>query len=459
MSTNLPPQDLDAEIHVLGGILIDNKALKRALEVIDRIDFYLEKNRRVFSAMMALDQKKEPIDIITLCDSLRSFGVLDNAGGPAYISSLADGVATAANIKHYCKIIKNKSLARRSLELTNEVQNAISEGGDVLEIMSKLRYDASQVASHHSDVEVYTMGEVVKETFKHLEASYENKGSLTGLPTGLKDLDKATSGFQPGDFILLGGRPSMGKSVLCDGFLNACGVPALFFSLEMSKERYCKRSLSSSGRVNHARTTSAQFQESDWPKLTRAAGDLSSKPIYVIDKSNLNIDKIVSISERLYEEKQIGMIVIDYLQFISCRGRSREQEVSEISSKLKGLAKDLNIPLVALTALNRKVDERPDKRPMLSDLRESGMLEFDADVIMFIYRPGYPDYGFTDDDIDKLYRGMDEKPKTLQGLAELDIAKGRDIKLGTIFLKEELEYQRFADYSMNNNSSRGDWER
>jgi replicative DNA helicase len=328
-----------------------------------------------------------------------------------------------------------------------------------MEVMSKLRYDASQVASHYSDVEVYTMGEVVKETFKHLETSYENKGKLTGLPTGFVALDKATSGFQPGDFILLGGRPSMGKSVLADNFLNACGVPAVFFSLEMSKERYCKRSLSSVGGVDHTRTTSAQFKESDWPRLTDAAEILSKKPIYVIDKSNLHIDKIVSISERMYEEKNIRMIVIDYLQFITCRGRSREQEVSEISSKLKGLAKDLNVPLIALTALNRKVDERPDKRPMLSDLRESGSLEFDADVIMFIYRPGYPDYGFTDDDIDKLYRGMTEKPKTIEGLAELDIAKGRDIKLGTIFLKEELEYQRFLDYTANNGSRPDDWER
>lgn len=459
MTTQLPPQDLDAELSVLGAVMIDNRAIKKALEVIDRVDFYREANRKIFSAMMALHQKKEPIDVITLCDSMRSFGILDDVGGPAYVASLPDGVATAANIKKYCEIIKEKALARTALNLAHDLEIAVRDGGNIQEIMSKLRYDASQVTASHSDIEVYTMGEVVKETFKNLEGLHENKGKLTGLPTGFKALDKATSGFQLGDFILLGGRPSMGKSVLADDFLSACNAPAVFFSLEMSKERYCKRSLSSAGRVNHSRTTSAQFSESDWPKLTKAAGELSDKPIYVIDKSNLHIDKIVSISERLYEEKNIEMIVIDYLQFINCKGRSREQEVSEISSKLKGLAKDLNVPLIALTALNRQVEQRPDKRPMLSDLRESGSLEFDADVIMFIYRPGYPDYGFTDDDIDKLYKGMSEKPRTIQGLAELDIAKGRDIKLGTIFLKEELEYQRFTDYTANNGSRSDDWER
>lgn len=443
----VPPQSLDAELSVLGGILIDNRAIKKVLGIVDKEDFYRECHRKIFSTMIVLAQKKEPIDLITLTDTLKSFGMLEEVGGAGFVACLADDVATTANIEYYCNIIKEKAMARSAINLATDVIGSMHEGGDVQEAMGLLRHGASQITAQHSDVEVHTMKEIVKTTFNSLEEVNKKGDVLTGVSTGFRDLNKATSGFQPGDFIILAGRPSMGKSILADNFLDGGEVPAAFFSLEMSKERYCKRSLSSSGSIDHGRTVSAHFAESDWPKLTKAAGELSEKQIYVIDKSNLHIDKIVSISERLYEEKGIRMIVIDYLQFIVCSGRTKEQEVSEISRKLKGLAKDLNIPVIALAQFSRKVDERWDKRPMLSDLRDSGSLEQDADVVMSIYRPAYPDYGFTDDDIDKLYRGMTHKPSTIEDLAELDIMKGRDMKLGTIFLTSELKYQRFTDYT------------
>lgn len=446
MIDKLPPQNLDAEQYILGSILIDNGVIKKVNGIISKDDFYREAHRKIFTAMMVLHEKKEPIDLITLCDTIKSFGMLDDVGGVAYICSLPDGVPTAANVEYYCKIVKEKAMARTAITLTTNILTHLYEDGDVQEAMSKLRYEAAHIVSSRSDVEVYTMKEVVKGTFSSLEEINKKDGALTGINTGFKDLNKAISGFQDGDFIILSGRPSQGKSILADCFLSSCDIPVAFFSLEMSKERYCKRSLSSEGSVDHGRTVSAHFAESDWPKLTKAAAVLSKKPIYVTDKSNLNINKLVGISERLFEEKKIKMIVIDYLQFITCQGRTREQEVSEISRKLKGLAKDLSVPVIALSSLNRKVEERWDKRPMLSDLRESGSLEFDADVVMSIYRPDYPDYKFTDEDIPKLYRGMNRRPLTIENLAELDVMKCRDGRLGTIFLKSELEYQRFVDY-------------
>ena len=456
------PHNLEAEISILGCVLIDNRAMRKITAEIEPEDFYSTKNGFIYKTMLALWEAKEEIDIITLREAIN--GKID----VVCIAGLADGVATALNVMHHVKIVKNKAIARRALTLTYNVQSSIfAEEEDIYDIISEMRHGASHITEDHGDVEVYTIKEALQSTMKSLEEVSKRDGVLTGLPTGFVELDKATSGFQNSDFIIVAGRPSMGKSILADCFLSACGVPAVFFSIEMSKDRYIKRALSSTGSIDHSRTTSANFSDSDYTKLGMAAEKIAKRPIYIVDRSGIDVDKIVDISERLHEEKGVRMVVIDYLQFITCRsqkGKNREQEVSGISLKLKTLAKDLNIPVVALCQLSRKVEERHDNRPMLSDLRESGSLEQDADVVMLVYRPAY--YGFTDDNIDDLYKGWPDPPHCIEHLAELDIAKGRDIRLRTIFLKEEFEHQRFTDFGIlddydgprANTRSKGEWD-
>ena len=446
MDLFVPPQDIESEIATLGAILLDNKAFTRVANLITRDDYYRNAHRLVFDAMASLHRKQEPIDLITLSAILKEAGTLGAAGGPAFIAGIADGIPTAANVAHYAKIVKERSTARAVLKYARSLQGQIEEGVELKEVISDMRRGVSEISISNTDIKVLDMKEAVADTFKHLEKLHGMKGALTGIPSGIERLDKHTSGHQDGQLIIMAGRPGMGKSVLAKDFGLNSGVPTALFSLEMSADSYVKRIFSDKANIDHDRTSTGNLTDSDFPKLVKVCGELIDTPFYLVDEGYMSLDQIIDTSERLKVEKDIKLIIIDYLQLIKARsaqGKSREQEVGEISRELKGLARRLSIPVIALSQLTRKVEERPDKRPIESDLRESGSLEQDADVIMLLYRPGKY---FKDCDIKKIYKGWDNAPESLQGVAELIIAKGRDVKLGTVFIKEELKHQRFSDY-------------
>ena len=446
MDLFIPPQDLDAEVATLGAVLLDNKAFPRVANLITRDDYYRNAHRLIFDAMTTLHRKQEAIDLITLPAALKETNTFEAAGGVIAIAGLADGIPSAANVAHYAKIVKEKSTARMVLKYARGLQGQIEEGVELKEVISDMRRGVSEISMNSTDVKVFGMKEAAMVTFKHLEQLHGMKGALTGITTGIERLDKHTSGHQNGELIIVAGRPSMGKSVLAKDFGLNSGVPTALFSLEMSVDSYVKRIFSDKANIDHDRTRTGKLADSDFPKLAKVCGELINTPFYLVDEGYMTLDQIIDTSERLKVEKDIQLIIIDYLQLIkarSAKGKSREQEVGEISRELKGLARRLNIPVIALSQLTRKVEERPDKRPVESDLRESGSLEQDADVIYLLYRPGKY---FKDCDIKKIYKGWDNPPDSLQGVAELIIAKGRDVQLGTVFIKEELKHQRFSDY-------------
>ena len=445
MDLFVPPQDLDAELATLGAVLLDNKAFTRIANLITRDDYYRNAHRLIFDAMTILHRKQEAIDLITLSASLKEAGTYDAVGGPAFIACLPDGIPTAANVVHYAKIVKEKSTARMVLKYARGLQEQVEEGIELKEIISDMRRGVSEISINNTDVKVFGMKEAAMETFKHLEKLHGMKGALTGITTGIERLDKHTSGHQKGELIIVAGRPGMGKSILAKDFGLNAGEPTALFSLEMSLDSYMKRVFSDKANIDHDRTRTGKLNDGDFPKLVKVCEELINTPFYIVDEGYMTIDQIIDTSERLKVEKGIKMIIIDYLQLIKGRkgSKSREQEISEITRELKGLARRLEIPVIAVAQLGRKVEERPDKRPIESDLRESGAIENDADLIFLLYRPGKY---FKDCDISKIYKGWDNPPDSLQGVAELIIAKGRDVQLGTVFIKEELKHQRFSDY-------------
>lgn len=445
MDLFVPPQDLDAELATLGAVLLDNKAFTRIANLITRDDYYRNAHRLVFDAMNVLHRKQEAIDLITLPAALKEAGTYDAAGGPAFIASIADGIPTAANVAHYAKIVKERATARAVLKYARNLQGQIEEGVELKEVISDMRRGVSEISINSTDIKVFGMKEAAMVTFKHLEKLHGMKGALTGITTGIERLDKHTSGHQKGELIIVAGRPGMGKSILAKDFGLNSAVPTALFSLEMSVDSYVKRIFSDKANIDHDRTRTGKLHDGDFPKLVKVCEELVNTPFYLVDEGYMTIDQIIDTSERLKVEKGIEMIIIDYLQLIKGRkgSKSREQEISEITRELKGLARRLEIPVIAVAQLGRKVEERPDKRPIESDLRESGAIENDADLIFLLYRPGKY---FKDCDIKKIYKGWDNPPDSLKGVAELIIAKGRDVQLGTVFIKEELKHQRFSDY-------------
>ncbi len=374
----VPPQNLDAERAVLGGMLIDQEAVPRILEILTAEDFYRESHREVFSSIVSLFQRNEPADLVTVTEVLRSAQRLEAVGGPSYLSALVDQVPTTANIAFYGKIVHQQSVLRRLISgATDIVRMGFSPGDqsvdDLVDEAEKIIFEIAQQKIKRS---FYTMREVVKESFKLIESLFERKQAITGVSTGFLDLDRITSGLQRSDLIIVAGRPSMGKTSFAMCMLaNAAiqhGVPSAVFSLEMSKEQLVQRLLCSEARVDASRLRGGYLAESDWPKLTKAAGILSDSAIFIDDTAASSVLEMRAKARRLQREKGLGLIVVDYLQLMRGGGRveSREREISEISRSLKALAKELNIPVVALSQLNRAVESRQDKRPMMSDLRE-----------------------------------------------------------------------------------------
>ena len=391
----LPPQSIEAEMSILGGILIDNDAINRVLEILEPTDFYRESHRKIFGAMLELSDRREPCDLITLTDSLKRRGDLDTCGGAGYLATLVDYVPTAANIAYYCKIVKEKALSRRLISVaTDIVTTGYSDQGNVNEMLDGAQKALFELSENKLRPQYYPVKDVIKDTFKMLQALYEKKEPITGVGTGYVDLDQMTAGFQPGDLIIIAARPSMGKTTLALNIASHASaeakerVPSVIFSLEMGKEQLVMRFLSSLARVDAGRMRTGNFLDSDWPRMQRAADTLYKSQIFIDDTPAISVLELRAKARRLKSEHNIGLVIVDYLQLMrgGANPESRQQEISEISRSLKALAKELHLPVVALSQLNRGLESRSDKRPMMSDLRESGAIEQDADVIMFVYR-------------------------------------------------------------------------
>ena len=416
LAQRLPPQSLEAEVSVLGGILLENDALNRVLEVIQEGDFYRESHRKIFAAILQLYERNEPADLITLSEVLKKREEFEAVGGIEYLNSLVNSVPTAANITYYAKIVKEKSILRK---LINRATEIISQGyggsGDVDEFLDRAERSIFEISEDRIRPSFYPIKDIIKSSFKTIEKLYEKRQLITGVPTGFAKLDELTSGLQPAELIIVAGRPSMGKTAFALNIAQHAAieaqVPAAVFSLEMAKEQLALRMLCSEAKVDAHRLRGGFLSESDWPKLTRAAGNLSEAPIFIDDTPGLTALEMRAKSRRLKKEHNLGLVIVDYLQLM--RGRpdsdTREQEISDISRSLKSLAKELNVPVIALSQLNRRVEERGDRRPQLSDLRESGAIEQDADVIIFLYR-------------DEVYSKSDDN----KGKAEIIIGKQRN---------------------------------
>ena len=450
----LPPQSLDAEMSVLGAILIDNDAINRALEILGAEDFYRESHRKIFQAMMRLSDQREPCDYTTLSDMLQKHGELEEAGGVAYLVTLVDYVPTAANIVYYCKIVKEKSLNRRLITVATEiVTRGYDEQADVNELLDLAQKNIYELSENKLRPQYVPVQAVLKETFAILKNLHDRKEHITGVPAGYIDLDQMTAGFQPGDLAIIAARPSMGKTTLALNIAeyasadphNKKKTPSVIFSLEMGKEQLVMRFLASIGKVDFGRMRTGHFLDSDWPRLTRAAGLLHDAKIFIDDTPAISVLELRSKARRLKSEHDIGLIIIDYLQLMrgGVNPESRQQEISEISRSLKALAKELNVPVVALSQLNRELEKRSDKRPMMSDLRESGAIEQDADVIMFVYREAVY--------CEQCRKRDGSCTQNHERNAEIIIGKQRNGAIGTVQLMFFGEHTRFENLSRREN--------
>lgn len=431
----VPPQNLEAESSVLGGILLENDAINRVLEILSPEDFYRESHRKIFRAMIELADRNEPVDLITLSDFLKARGDLEAVGGSSYLASIAALVPTAANINYYARIVREKAIVRHVINAATEIATrGFEEQGNMEEFLDtaeKVIFNISEKRIRSSFVMV---GDMIKDSIKMVEKLYERKEMVTGVPTGFKDLDELTAGLQPSDLIVVAGRPSMGKTAVCLNIATHAafaGVGVAIFSLEMAKEQLVLRMLCSEARVDNSKIRSGYLAEREFPKLVMAAGRLADAPIYIDDTPAISVLELRAKARRLVRdrEKKVGLIIVDYLQLMRGMGNAgnREQEISEISGSLKALAKELHVPVIAISQLNRQVENRKPPKPILADLRESGAIEQDADVIAFIFREVVYD--------DK----ADER------VAEVVVAKQRNGPIGTVRLAFFKEYTRFED--------------
>jgi replicative DNA helicase len=442
----VPPHNLDAERSLLGGILLDSQAFADVLEHLKPEDFYRDAHRKVFEAMCELFGKSQPIDRITVKDQLTSLGAFEAVGGDEFVDLLDKIVPTAANLAYYAKIIHEKALARRLIEAASAIaQLGYEQHGDVGDFADECERRIFAVTEQRTTQSFVHLKPVIAATFKTIQSLYERQEEITGIPTGFADLDRITSGFQPGDLVILAARPSMGKTgcalnvathVGCRAQFQqkACGVG--IFSLEMPKEQLVMRMLSSEARVDSQRIRTGKLIESDWAKLAQAAGVLADANIHIDDSPGVSALELRAKCRRLFAryentDQPIRLIIVDYLQLMRGNERidNREQQIAEISRSLKALAKELAIPILALSQLNRSLEKRPDKRPMMSDLRESGSLEQDADTILFIYR-------------EEVYEKEKEDAK---GKAEIIIGKQRNGPIGTAELAFIHEHTRFEN--------------
>ena len=439
----LPPHSLEAEQSLLGGLLIDNEALDKVADIVSVKDFYRQDHQIIYQHIHRLIERSQPADIVTVGESLESNSELNTVGGLEYLGLLAESTPTAANIRGYAQIIRERSIMRSLVEVgTDIVDNALSpQGRDAQQLLDESESKIFQIAEagKNDRIGFTDIKELLPQVAERIDQLFQrdNPSDVTGIPTGYKDLDMMTSGLQPGDLIIIAGRPSMGKTSLA---LNICeyvaidtGLPSAVFSMEMGSTQLVSRLIGSVGKLNQHKMRTGQLDDNDWEKLSYALGQLNEAPIFIDEGSALNPYEVRARARRLHKQcGRLGLIVIDYLQLMGSAGstENRATEISEISRSLKALAKELNVPVIALSQLNRSVEQRPDKRPVMSDLRESGAIEQDADVIMFIYR-------------DEVYNP--ETPD--KGIAEIILAKQRNGPVGRVKLTFLGEYTKFENYA------------
>lgn len=435
MEQRIPPQNVEAEQAVLGAMMLDHNAVIAAMEKLTPNDFYREVHRTIFEAMEHLHHENKEIDVITLPEELRRMKKLDDVGGIEYILSLPNLVATAANIEYHANIVAEKALARNLITTCTDLTVAAYDGEKEPEdLLDDAERKILQLSENKNRGDFSPVGAVVEETLDKITKLYENKAGLTGLPTGFRDLDRMTSGLQPSDLILVAARPSMGKTAFTLNIAQNVGVrqhkTVAFFSLEMSQEQLVQRILCQISHIDSQKLRTGQLNsDEEWTRLTDACDKLYQAPIYIDDTPGISVAEMRSKARRLKSEHGLDLIVVDYLQLMQGRNaESRQQEISEISRSLKALARELKVPLIALSQLSRSVESRQDKRPMLSDLRESGALEQDADIVAFLYREDYYD-----------------KETENQHITEVILAKHRNGPVGSIKLYFKGEYTLFLN--------------
>ena len=432
----IPPHDIDAEQAVLGSMLTDKDAVNAAIETLKEDAFYRDDNRIIYQAIVNLYSKSEPIDIITLKDELESMDKFEQVGGYEYLASLPDKVPTTANVQKYIKIVEEKSILRSLIKTANEIiELGYSPTEDVEDIMDGAEKKIFDIMQSKNQKGYSPIKDVLVESFTKLEELYNRKQHITGVPTGFAELDYKTAGLHGSELILVAARPAMGKTAFALNIATNAALrgnaPVAIFSLEMSKDQLVNRILCSEAMVDSNKVRTGKLEEDDWVKLAGAIGPLSESEIYIDDTPGISVMEIRTKCRKLKMEKNIGLVVIDYLQLVqgsNKRSGSREQEISEISRSLKILAKEINVPVIALSQLSRAVEQRPDHRPMLSDLRESGAIEQDADIVMFLYRDDY-------------YNKESEK----KDIAEVIIAKQRGGSTGTVELLWMGNYTKFVN--------------
>jgi replicative DNA helicase len=433
----LPPQSIEAEESILSAILLDNSTLLDVLEILTAEDFYRTAHQKIFAAIETLFKKAEPVDLITLANALREANGLDEIGGAAYLARLVDTVPSAINVTHYARMVRDKSALRRLIGKAGEItQRCFEDSGDFDQVLNFAESAVFEISESKHRAAFHPISKIIEINIDALEKRQENRALVTGIPTGFARLDNMTSGLQPSDLIILAARPAMGKTALALNLARNAAVdgniPVAIFSLEMSKEQLSMRMLCAEARVDSSRLRSGFLNPEDWNRITDAASVLSEAPIFIDDSPDISSTSIRTKSRRLKMEKDLGLIVLDYLQLMrgSNHSERRDLEISEISRSMKLLAKELNVPVLALSQLNRKLEERSDKRPQLSDLRESGALEQDADVVAFIYR-------------DEVYNKDENNP--LRGMAEVILAKQRNGPTGVVPLTFLGSYTRFEN--------------
>ena len=440
MLDRIPPQNIEAEQAVLGAMLIEREAISKVAELLRPEDCYREAHRLIYNAMLELFNKNDAVDMVTVIEFLRKDDKLEAAGGISYITSLTNSVPTAANVLYHAKIVEEKALLR---QLINAATNIASSGYEASEEVESILDTAEKtilaVSSRKSGGDFTPIKSIIFDAFSKIESLYASKGSITGLSTGFKDLDKLTSGLQPSDLILIAARPSMGKTAFVLNIAQHIGVKekqaVALFSLEMSKEQLVQRMLCAESTIDSQRLRIGELEANDWTKLVSGADRLSSAPIFIDDTSGITVMEMRSKCRRLKIEHDLKLIIIDYLQLMqgSSKGKgseNRQQEISEISRSLKGLAREIGVPVIALSQLSRSVESRQVKKPMLSDLRESGSLEQDADIVAFLYRDDY-------------YNPDSEQ----KNITEVIIAKHRNGPVDTVQLFFHKQFTKFSDLS------------
>lgn len=431
--TRIPPQNIEAEQSVLGSMLLSREAIIEVSEILRAEDFYKESHKKLFDVIMEMFEKDIPVDLVTVVDELRKRDMLEVVGGIEYLASLTSSVITTANVSYYAKLIKEKATLRRLIEASSEIMELSYQEDDVETVLDIAEQKIFDIAQGRNTTTFSSMKDILMDTFYKIEELYKNKGKLTGIPSGFPDLDAKTAGFQPSDFILIAARPSMGKTSFALNIAqNAAlltGLPVAIFSLEMSKEQLVTRLICSTANIDSQKLKTGNLDEEDWMKLAAAMTPLSKAPIYIDDTPGVTVMDIRAKARRLKLEKGLGLVMIDYLQLMQGRGRAenRQQEISEISRSLKSLARELNVPVITLSQLSRAPETRSDHRPVLSDLRESGAIEQDADIVMFLYRDDY-------------YHKDSEK----KNIAEVIIAKHRNGPTGVVELLWLAQYTKFV---------------